>query len=658
MVVNIISLNVRGLREAVKRRAIFEQYWTRCDVLCLQETHSDDECECIWSHEWGGDSIMSHGTSQARGVAIFIKRQAGIDVFETNKSNDGRSCSCKLLVGDIIVQITNIYAPNKDTAEFYTQQANYAHNNCDRNIIIGDFNAVLDPALDAKSGNHANSRSSTVLNDILQEYNMIDVWRCQNPQVKRYSWFQNCDHKRASRIDYALVSAGLNGLIHDTFYLVGIQTDHSAYFIGMNTEVQSRGPSFWKMNINLLQNIDLVKKINTTIEQSINETHGGSALHKWECIKKKVRRCFQDYSIQKSNEEKIAISQLADYITEMENNYQEINEKDIQLLSRSKAELNELTTKRVKGVMFRTRTKWTMEGEKNTRYFLNLEKSKYNAKTCTSLIVGDQTITDPSRIMQAQEDYYRKLHTSDQSVQFSIPNVVENPAHETSIGALNDQFSIEEVKKVTKDLKNGSCPGSDGLPVEFYKMFWPYIEKPLYEMILEVYERGSFHETARGGILNLIPKGQKDTRYLKNLRPITLLNVDYKIVEKCVANRMIPALNDVIHSDQRGFLPGRQISINIRKILDAVTSAEEEQTDGLIISCDYMKCFDRVEIPGVLYAMKYFQFSELLIEWVKIMYSQYSIRVQNNGYFSNNIPVTRSVHQGGPASNGLFLQNF
>ena len=157
------------------------------------------------------------------------------------------------------------------------------------------------------------------------------------------------------------------------------------------------------------------------------------------------------------------------------------------------------------------------------------------------------------------------------------------------------------------------------------------------------------------GILNLIPKGGRDTRMLKNLRPITLLNTDYKIVEKAISNRMIPSLEEIISADQRGFIPNRRIAANIRKILDIIVCTKEEQYPGLIMSCDFMKCFDKIETDSVLKAMEYFNFSEMLRNWMRILYGEFQIRIQNNGDFSSSVKVTRSVHQGGPASNCYFL---
>ena len=82
-------------------------------------------------------------------------------------------------------------------------------------------------------------------------------------------------------------------------------------------------------------------------------------------------------------------------------------------------------------------------------------------------------------------------------------------------------------------------PGNDGLPIKFYKVFFDKIIDLLIKLYVANFEEKIMHETAVKDILNLIPKPGKDSRDINNLRPITLLNVDYKIIEKVLANRMI-----------------------------------------------------------------------------------------------------------------------
>ena len=244
---------------------------------------------------------------------------------------------------------------------------------------------------------------------------------------------------------------------------------------------------------------------------------------------------------------------------------------------------------------------------------------------------------------------FNKIGNYDQELE------VEKKVNPDSLAASEVQFSVDEIQDSIKMLKNGSCPGSDGLPIEIYKVFWTKIKAVFMRMCTDVYELGELHKSGRKGILNLIPKGQKDQRYLKNLRPITLLNSDYKVLEKSIANRMVPELCEVINSDQTGFLPERKITSNIRKILDFTISSHLEDTPQVVMSCDYKKCFDMIEFEAIEKSMKMFGFSTLLTNWIRTLYHKFNIRIQNNGNFSKDIRIQQSVRQGGPASNAIFL---
>ena len=110
-------------------------------------------------------------------------------------------------------------------------------------------------------------------------------------------------------------------------------------------------------------------------------------------------------------------------------------------------------------------------------------------------------------------------------------------------------------------MKSGKTPSSDGLPVEFYKVFWNEISACLLNTINYSYTEGKFSISQRRGIIKLIPK-KKDAEpyFVKNWRPITLLNSDYKIATKAIANRLQNVLTKLINRDQTGFLKGRFIS--------------------------------------------------------------------------------------------------
>ena len=82
--------------------------------------------------------------------------------------------------------------------------------------------------------------------------------------------------------------------------------------------------------------------------------------------------------------------------------------------------------------------------------------------------------------------------------------------------------------------------------------FWDYVAVPLKDCLNDAYQRGEMSISQRRGVISLLPKKNKDTLLLKNWRPITLLNIDYKIATKCIAKRVEKVLPMLIDRDQTG----------------------------------------------------------------------------------------------------------
>ncbi len=119
-------------------------------------------------------------------------------------------------------------------------------------------------------------------------------------------------------------------------------------------------------------------------------------------------------------------------------------------------------------------------------------------------------------------------------------------------------------------MKNGKTPGTDGLSVEFYKIFWQSIKDLVFESFLYAYDIGELSIDQKRGILKLLPKKDKILKFLKNWRPISLLNTDYKIIAHVLAARLQEVLPFIIHPDQNGYLKGRFIGCSIRTIYDVI----------------------------------------------------------------------------------------
>ena len=140
-------------------------------------------------------------------------------------------------------------------------------------------------------------------------------------------------------------------------------------------------------------------------------------------------------------------------------------------------------------------------------------------------------------------------------------------------------------------MKNQKSPGSDGITVEFFKLFWNDLKEFYINSINYSFQTGSLTDLQKQSIITLLPKQNKDITSLENWRPISLLNVDYKIATKAIANRVKGVISSLVHNSQTGLIKGRYIGENIRLLFEIIDNAEDENKPGLIFFSDFDKSF-------------------------------------------------------------------
>ena len=162
-----------------------------------------------------------------------------------------------------------------------------------------------------------------------------------------------------------------------------------------------------------------------------------------------------------------------------------------------------------------------------------------------------------------------KLYTSDPKVAFRLTRGVnERYVDIQSKQKCDEEFTLDEFFDALMTLKSDKVPGLDGLCVEFYRKFWKQLGPHMVDlnMFQHSYDIRILPESVHQGLISLLPKKQKDMRYIKNLCPLTLLN-DYKILAKALDNRLCEILPEIVKNDQMGFVKGCKISHNVRKSL-------------------------------------------------------------------------------------------
>jgi hypothetical protein len=174
---------------------------------------------------------------------------------------------------------------------------------------------------------------------------------------------------------------------------------------------------------------------------------------------------------------------------------------------------------------------------------------------------GDRTIKDPKEIREHVEIYYKSLFGKEQERSITLGENFWNDRGRLSNEEAQElirPFTLKEIEGALKDMEVNSAPGPDGLPVGFYREFWPELKPFVLEMFNDFF-RGELNISRLNyGMITLIPK-IKEANCIKQYRPICLLNVDYKWFTKTLTLRLTPLVAKLISETQTAFVPGRYI---------------------------------------------------------------------------------------------------
>ena len=681
--ITFISMNCQGLGDKAKRKDVLHFLkQKKHSIYLLQDTHFTEKEEKYIRTQWGYDCYFSSFSSQSRGVSTMLNPNFEHKVTQVKKDNEGNKLILEIFLPALNKNITlvNIYGPNRDKPNFYKQVREDINNlKNDHIIVAGDLNIVLNPENDTQGYLHVNNpRARETLIDLCNETGLIDIWRETHMEEKQFTWRKNNGNKKA-RLDYFLISENLFNEIDKSDILGGYRTDHSMIFLQLIKGEEEKNRTFWKFNNSLLKDKEYVKIVKDTISKVKRQYISPNILENTdinienlsnaeiqlvindqlflEVLLMEIRGKTISYA---SHKKKLQDRTEQHLIKDIDKLQKENTPNSHTILQAKQKELYDIRNKKLQGKFIRSRANWIDLGEKPSNYFCHLESRNFVSKNMPNLIKDDGLeTTNTQEVVNETKSFYEKLYSARDILDYDITRLL----HFSDIPKLNElqkedlegEITYNEMLAALKLMKNNKSPGSDGFTTEFIKFFWNDIGYFVVRSINHGYKSGELSATQKEGVIVCLPKGNKNKKYLKNWRPISLLNVTYKLASACIANRIKKTLPHLIHTDQTGFISGRFMGENIRNIYDLFKYTEKNNIPGLLLLIDFEKAFDSVAWSYINKVFNFFNFGESVKRWVSTFYKNIKSCVIVNNKVSAWFDICRGCRQGDPLSPYIFV---
>ena len=164
---------------------------------------------------------------------------------------------------------------------------------------------------------------------------------------------------------------------------------------------------------------------------------------------------------------------------------------------------------------------------------------------------------------------------------------------------------------------NNKCPGNDGLSKEFYVCFFNEIHSCLLQALNMSFREGQLSSSQKQAAIVLIEKQDKDKRFLKNWRPICLINVDAKIASKAIALRIKKVIGNFVHCDQTAYVCKRNIGESVHLINDILEYTHENDIEAILSSADFEKLLTRLNTPSSFLPLEHLDLVPILFSGLK-----------------------------------------
>ena len=233
-------------------------------------------------------------------------------------------------------------------------------------------------------------------------------------------------------------------------------------------------------------------------------------------------------------------------------------------------------------------------------------------------------------------DYYKQLYANKMdnleemdksSEKHNLPRL-----NQEEIENINSPLTSTEIETVIKNLPTNKSRGPDGLTGEFCQTVREELTPFLLKLFQNTAEGGTLLNSFYEATITLTPKPNKDVIKKENYRPVSLKNIDTKILNKIPANRIQQHIKRFIHHDQVWFIPGMQGFFNICKSINVKQHINKlKKKKHMIISIDGEKAFDKIQHPFMIKTLQKVGIEGSYLNIIKAIYDKPTANIVLNG---------------------------
>jgi exonuclease III len=673
---SLVTFNCNGLGDKNKLKKLLrklDNLVEKGSIIFLQETHivNTDFLKIMWKHNFISNCVKTNSA----GVIILFSNQ--YKVVETYKDMNGRNIVAAIQNDEVKLIVSNSYFSNdhgigiKFTEDLYTKILEFQHKFVDHvTVSAGDFNTCLTIG---DSLNRQRTHKEEILSEAIRNNNkitkLVDGYRSVH-NTEGYTWKRG---KIYSRLDYIFISDVLSNRILNASLDWGFgKSDHAAVIMNLKmVESIEKGPGITQVNTKILEDPTIEKQVGEEIKEMLQQSIEGWNPHeRLEFLKVAIRTIISSKVSKIRNEIREQIKEKEESTNQMEklrlraiknennsiNQSDRINACDLAINDINK-QLDKLRSDLENKLTFISKAKWFEYGERSNKFFLNLNKCKQIRKCISEIWSNGIKYTGQQKITECIRDFYSSLYkkvttirTEDQTEFYkNCPKLSSELSTK-----LENALTLEELRLAVFSCKESS-PGSDGIPYSIYKRYWSFMGPIILESWNYSLETDDLPPSHKESIITLLPKEGKDTRDIKNWRPITLSNCDAKLITKAIANRLSKVLDTIIHPSQTAYIPGRSVADNLRSNFFYKKHCKDNKIKSALISLDAKKAFDSVDHKYIEETLIAYGFGKDFVNTFKLLYKDLTARILVNGHMSENIKIERGVKQGDALSCAIFI---